>query len=172
MWLTPAIALVSFSALVRKPPLLVIPDRVTLPLAADTLTPGRRAWGPSFVFFVKPTRRQLGIAQESQFQGLGINPSCAGLFDQPFFWSNFTPIAPAPSSIKAMPACSKVFCILMAVEKFPITMPSFCSISYTVARPSPLKTLDILASFRQNRAENNYKLYADPLHTENACPRP
>src|ERR1700755_3425993 len=36
-----------------------------------------------------------------------------------------------------MPACSRTFCILRIVEKFPFTTPSFCSIRWRVANPTP-----------------------------------
>ena len=48
-----------------------------------------------------------------------------------------TPISPVSSSVKWMPACSRAFCILRIVEKFPFTIPSFCSIRRRVARPMP-----------------------------------
>ena len=48
-----------------------------------------------------------------------------------------TPISPPSSSVKCIPACSRAFCILRMVEKFPFTVPSFCSIRRKVARPIP-----------------------------------
>jgi hypothetical protein len=50
---------------------------------------------------------------------------------------NRTPISPVSSSVKWIPACSRAFCILRMVEKFPFTIPSLCSIRRKVARPMP-----------------------------------
>src|SRR5215471_844801 len=43
-----------------------------------------------------------------------------------------------------MPACSRTFCILRIVEKFPFTTPSFCSIRWRVASPTPTARASLL----------------------------
>jgi hypothetical protein len=80
-------------------------------------------------------QRQRAIGRhEGKWCTAALTPSSGS--HRVFIFSR-TPISPASSSVKWMPACSRAFCILRMVEKFPFTVPSFCSIRRRVAKPMP-----------------------------------